>query len=690
MAKKQAPKQAELAEAQGTRLAYSWKELTEVKKRGAKYERYIHGDPPPLVGDNARADSSKLTEAQREARALGKGWIVVTRPYHGETRAAIISSLVSKGATWVDVQRVAPDDADEAVKRDIDVENGFNRVCRELAKVIDKQSRTKQQLRSAVDDALQYSQGWLYIDFDAETTLARIRWTSTLRVMVDLEPDCDPFGDMQQWRALCSAWPIDKAEYMLREQWGKGEEAWVKKGHEFTPAADDYETEDGTREKMPTEYTRLVHVYVRGANPYTNVADLGVDADDVVEDAGDDPVYEGRDECLVFEATGQMDEPGGYILIARYPYPFPCDFPLEPLALTDDNSGFYKPPFYQMSHSLVLAANSALRNYATKTFQMTRMTIGYDPSKFNKDSFRKTFFGPDAANLVEFKGGDMTRAFQAMQMGEVPKDLKEAIGAFDGFVSEVSGQDVYEIEQRSHQPATNAALQDAQKQLRLDEMADRVEVAYERAMTKALMACCKLMTAEDVAKHIGDEFMGWYDDNGVRKAKYWPDEKLIDNEAIRTMVDLHIEPRSVRFASPQQELEDLQMYAGKVTEYAAQVQQANEVNPTVAAELARVFNATLDELATKLRLTRRNDLKFDLMKIATPPIPQGPAPMQSASTTVGADGSQTVEASAPAGTPMDGPLGFMKQLQGQGMTVDPAMQQLRQAMMEGGGEQGPT
>lgn len=672
-----------LEQRQGERLARSWRKNRDTKLRGDKYARYIHGDPPPLKNDTGgRGDGDKgLTEAQREMRALGKGWIVTTYPYHGQVRDAIIPSLVSKEGTWVEMEDDVPPGADEMVKADVDLSNGRNRIFRELAKLIDEASVIKQQLRACVDDTLQYGNGWLFIDFSNERKLARIRWVSAQRVMYDTEPDIDPFGDLQQWRAVAGAMPLSTAQHMLKNVWGEGKDAWAKKGHEFQPV-EYIDNEDGEAEETPTDFVRLVHVYVRGNNPYTDAADLDVEPGAETEKTGDDPVYKGRDECLVFEATGRMDGEDSYVLIARYPSPYPFDFPMIPLMLTDDNESFCKPPFYQRSHSLCLALNGAIRNYNTKMFALARTIVGYDPSKFTKATFTKTFFGPDALNLVEFNGGDMMRAFAAIPMGEVPKELQTGIAGNKALADEVSGLDVYELEQRSHQPATNAALQDSQKQLRLDEKADRVEAVYERAMNMALGLCMKVMTAEEVAAKIGDQWMGWYDDNGVRKSRYWNDE-ITDNRAIREMARIKIEPRSVRFVSPEQELTDLQMFMGKITEYAAQVQQANETNPQVASALAKVFNVALEEMAGKLRLSKRKSLRFDLNAIVTQPIQQQQVPEQSVSQTVGADGSQTIEASGPAGDPMAEPMEFLGNLRDRGLSVDPSAAQI--ANMMGGG-----
>lgn len=659
----------ELEQTQSERLSYSFRQLKEACRERSKYERYVKGDPPPKVTDRGpgRTDEKLLTEAQLEARALGKGWINVTVPLHGLTLAAIKPSLVSKAATWEDHEKPLPEGADPEAEQKLEIERGQNRIFRELAKQIDQHSDIKRQLRSSVEDAT-YGNGWLFTDFDTEHGIMRIRWANAERVMVDLEADSDPVGDLQQWRALCKSYPLDKAQYLLKNVWGKGENAWAKKDHQFEPvqhAKNDYTDQV---EEMPTKFVNIVHVYVRANNPYTSEADLDVEPGKEEEPVGDDPVYKGRSECLIFEAVGPLEDEQSYKFIARYPNPLPVEFPLIPLMLLDDNKRFYKPAIYQQSHSMCVATNAAIRNYNTKLFQLTRMIMGYDPQRFTKKTFEKVFFGPDALNLVEFKGGDISRAFEALKMGEVPKELAEGIANDKALFDEVSQREIFEIEQRSHQPATNAALQDAQKQLRLDDMADRVERAYQEVMNAAVCGCRMLMTAEQVASWVGDEYMGWYDDNGVQKSKYW-DETISDPRAVRMMVDMRIEPRSVRFVSPEQQIADLERYTTRVNEYASTVQKANEANPQLAAALADVFNAALEEYADLLRLPKRRRVQFDLKAVLTPPTPEPQQmPEQTTAAEMGPDGSISMEQTGPA---PDAAEQFKQILAGRGMDVAP-------------------
>lgn len=661
-----------IAEVQGFRLSLSWREVEDFKRKCKQYGRYIHGDEPPRYMDEGRrTPENRLTEAQKEKRALGRGWIVATYPMHSLTLNALSPAAVSRYGTWVDQQKAVPENATDEESERILKFNGLQQIFRQLAMKIDKLSDTRQQLRAAFSDGM-LGMGWLESGYDREHGIGCIKWANTFRVMVDIEPDSDPFGKLQRWNAIAGAMPIDEADYALKNEWNQGEgesdDVWTKKGHEFKPLSGKVERDDGTIEETPTRMCRLVWVYKCGDSPYLSGANLDAEKGEPVEVAGDDPVYKnGKDEVLIFEALGELTEKSQYVLVARFPWPFPA-MPFTPIWFTDDNSKFYKPAFYQASHAMCVAANGAIRDFVTKTFQLTRMIMLVRQGAFNKKQMEDALFGPDAMRIVEaLQNGAPEQLIQAAKMGDMPKELAEAIGLTSSLFDTASQRQVLENQQRSHQPATNAALMDAQKQLRIDEVADRVERCYQTAMEKALVACSATMSAEEVARHIGDEYMGWYTPDGEtgRVSRFW-DDSIDDPRALRERVTIALQPRSVRFVSDTQKMLDLDKFAATAMNMWTQISAANQGNPQLAGAMAKFGNALMAEYADLLHLDHRESLKVDLNAAVSQPVVEPPeVSMTQSETPEGTD--VTVKG------PPDAAQRMMGAMANKGMDVEPAM-----------------
>ena len=642
---------------QGARNAFSRKRLDEIILRGNAFREYIEGSPPPTVKPGEEVESGGITESERaERKIMGRGWRKTSVPAHGVLRQVLLPSLVSRPPTWVNRARQKPayEDLTPEQQEACELEKQRGKVYVELAKAIYAKSKVHQELLAAVDDAMQYGAGWLEVDFDVEHTMPRIRWQSTERVMVDMEADDDPFGKTQRWRAVCWTMSHEDAKYNAKNMWDAA-------SHEFTPesytfADDDDEPNDGSpsANKAPTEYVKLVRVYVAGNSPHIERAKLDADTDDQIEEVGKDDVYSGRNEVLIMEATGRWDDCDSYKLITRFDWPYPVDigdFPLEPVKITHCNRSFYPYSIYQPGHSLQIALNWAMRYYNTDAYRSARRLIGYMEGAFDKNTLEAALHGVDNLNAIPFKSqGDMERAIKPIDFGQPNPALEKTIAGNQVQYDKATGLDAFNLEARSHRTATDAAIQNEESQLRVGAMADRVEEAVTNAMRKALMCARALMTAEEVADVIGPELLKLEDrvDEKGNVVKYSPvwDDRVADPKAIRREVDIHLEQRSLRFVSPEQELNDMDRLAMKQIEMLKVVGDINVQNPVLAEAFARANNAMIRAYADRLHLPNADEYLIDLRAALTPPMPEQPA---------GGPGGPVPQAQPP-GQPPAGPV----------------------------------
>ena len=614
---------------QGQRLAYSRVMLDDIIKQGDAYREFIEGSAPDVATPGDEDDLSPQEQAER--KAMGRGWRKTSIPAHGVLRQVLLPSLVSRPPAWVNRGRRKPryEDMTPQEQEACELEKRRGTVYSTLADVIYRTGQTQQQILASVDDAMQYTVGWLEVDFDKERKLPRIRWQAADRVLVDMESDADPFGKNHRWRAVC--WTMSHEDAKK-----KAKTVWNKPRYEFSPEkrtmleADDDGFGNPTSQEAPTEYVRLVRVYVRGDSPFLDTANVG--SDDQIEDVGKDDVYNGKNEILIMEAKGRWDDYGSYKLIARMDWPFPVDhddFPLEPVKITHSNYNFYPYSIYQPGHSLQIALNWAMRYFNTDAYHSSRRIIGYMQGAFDKKTLEAALFSPDNLNAIEFKSqGDMERALKPLDFGQPSPTLDKAIGGNQVQYDKATGLDAFNLEARSHRTATDAAIQNEESQLRVGAMADRVEEAITNAMRKALMCARKLMTAEEVAAHIGPELLKFktsLDEKGneVRISEIW-DDTIDDTESIRAEVDIHIEPRSVRFVSPEQELNDMDRLAAVQDKLLLTIGKINESNPVLAESYARAYNAMMKAYVERMHIINGDEFLIDLRAAITPPIPQQP------------------------------------------------------------------
>ena len=75
------------------------------------------------------------------------------------------------------------------------------------------------------------------------------------------------------------------------------------------------------------------------------------------------------------------DEYGAYKIVARQPWPFPCDpdeLPATPLRLTQPDRGFYPHSILQPSHATQVMLNWAMTFYNTDVFNSSGRFISYN------------------------------------------------------------------------------------------------------------------------------------------------------------------------------------------------------------------------------------------------------------------------------------------------------------------------
>lgn len=659
-------KQTDLEAMMGKRLSYARKRLETIIERSKVYRPFIEGDAPMTL-----TDDSDLETVKQEEREVGRGWRMTSIPAHGMLRQVLLPSLVARAPTFVNRGRPVPANATPMQAISYELERRRGEVFVQLAKAIYREYDVQRQVLAAVDDALLTGVGWLEVDFDPERKLPRIRWHDAQRVLVDCETINDPFGACQRWRAVCWTMPVSDARVLAA--------SWGAKSYEFQPITERVQqrTDSWEPDDMPTEFVRLVRVYVKGDSPWLPDADITTKSGGKVETVGDDDVYKGKDELLVFEARGDFDDEEQYRFIARMPWKFPVDhddFPLQPLKFTHCNDSFYSYSFYQPGHSLQVALNWAMRYYNTDCMNSARRLIMYDKAALSKETMDHALFGTDALPCIPTNKGQFDAVFRSVEFGKPAPQLQEAIGGNLSQYRDVTGLSAFDAETRSHSTATDAAIRNEGAQLRIGALADRVEEMIRHAMRKALMAARALMTADDVARWIGEDALDIQeqlmpDGSVLRTSPLWDEEA--DTATIRREVDVHIEPRSVRFVSPEQEISDIERMVGKNLELLRVVQETNVQNPQLAAAIAKAGNAALAAFAERLHLPNADDMMVDLRAAATAPIPQTPPPQVSQTMSMTPDGGQSLETTAPVESMGTGPAGELAGLV-QSLGLNPA------------------
>lgn len=675
-----ASKDAKAARVLGKRIVMAQKSLDEKLTDGEAYAPHIHGEAP-------KTNESPTAEARK---SIGEGWNKTTIPAHGMLISVLTPALIARRPTYINRARKAADAKERA----------RGKLYTELAKIIERESDVHAQMSAALDDCFPNTVGWLFVDYDPERKLPLIRQVPCSRVLVDTETDGRGFIRDVRWVAEKRSLPVNDARWLAENVWDakdyefkEVEYAWDEEDHESEPEV----------EEVPTKFAKLVFMYLKGNNPYTARADLNAAPGDVVERSSEDPAYTGEDELLILECRGEDSEYDAYKIVARQPWPFPCDpdeLPATPLRLTHPARGFYPPSFLQPSHGLQVMLNWAMTFYNTDVFNSARRFIAYDGAQFPDDkSLRRAFGGGDNLALIKANRAMDKSAITPLSFGQPNPSIAESVAANQMQYDQVSGKVAFDAEQRnrSHQTATGAAISNESAQVRMGRLADLVEQTYKSVMRKALQCARFHMTAEDVAGWVGAEMLEFEempaaDGTPVMVSNLWNDADR-SPEAIRKEVDIDIEPRSVRFVSPDQEVADIQLLMDKQVLYSKEIKGALDAQMGPFAQaLAKAANAAVEALAERLHLANAEDFLLDLNMVIPPPpepapnaglpgqLPTMGGPSRTQRMTMKPDGTRIEETSmtgpelphpgGPGGGPTPQALGEIMQMIQAG-TVDP-------------------
>ena len=594
----------------GKRISLAEEALDKILSQGEMYRPYIDGQAPR---------SSDMETPQTEAKnSIGHGWNKTTIPAHGMLCSVLTPSLIARKPTYINRARKSADE----------MERARGRIYAELAKVIEEKSDVHAQMSAALEDCYPNTVGWVFVDYDPEIKLPVVRQVPCARVLVDQETDGRGFMKDVRWIAEKRGLPINDARWLAEHVWGA-------KDYDFKPVENAWDDDDesGGNEigEVPTKFAKLLFFYLAGNNPFTARADINAAPEAVVERSSEDPAYSGKDELIILECRGEEDDATAYKIVSRQPWSFPA-MPGTPLRLTHPTKGFYSPSILQPSHGLQVMLNWAMTFFNTDVFNSARRVVSYNKSIFKSDKeLKRAFSGGDNLGLVGGERAIGQEDLKVVTFGQPNQSLGEAVTANQMQYDQVSGKIAFDAEQRnrSHQTATGAAISNESAQVRMGRLADLVEKTYQEVMEKALMCARANMSAEDVAGWVGEDLMHMVDsiaENGqpVRESNLWDDSDR-SPEAIRKEVDIDIEPRSVRFVSPEQEVNDIQLLMDKQVLYSKEVKGALDAQmPEFARALAKAGNASILALAERLHLANAEDYVIDLSMIVPPPPPPQP------------------------------------------------------------------
>lgn len=622
------------------RLMFSQKKLNEIIHEGESYWRYVFGTAPLAHGmslDDVKSDPN----FNPDEMAIADEADITVAPLDGILRDVMSPYLLSGNPIWVNKQR----------PRATPLELTRLKMFEELMEIIWDESEGLEEFRSMVDDAFFYRVGWAEVDFDDEKTLPRLQWADARDVLVDCEVRSCKSRD-QRWRARKLIMPIETADYLAREKWDA-------KKYEFQPvpyqqdeirskrtAPGSGNVEDGELGEAPTDFVRLMRVFVRGKNPWTSTANQKVKA--LNDPAGHDDVYNGKDHVLILEATAGYQNWSSYKLVARLPYPFVCDAgddPLTPVVVTRDNRSFYPYSRFQPSHSAGVATNMAIRAHNADMKLSSRRIIGYILEHFaNIKEFEAAVYGNKQVTTAQMKaGGSVDQSLQVKNMGTPNASLEQGRVVNHGLFDLISGLAAFARDGKSHETALGASISNEDSQVRLGDTAGLVVGAIRKVAKKCLMCARTNMTNDDVARwmNMPTEVEG----KEIERAMFLKDggKELINDlwpnkpnpQDIRDEVEINLEPRSVRFSNPDKEKQNLfdlfkfQMELLRVIQEAA-----NGGNPEVAKAIAVAGNATIELIAKTQNIANYQKCLIDLTKIVAPqppaPTPPNEAEMMSA------------------------------------------------------------
>jgi hypothetical protein len=593
------------------KLSASLDDHRKMMAEGDSYLPFLFGSP------QVKGQTDTLTEQER--KTFGENWRLTSYSAHGDVRPLVLESLTGSPMEWENEQPQLPPDATTEQKERAELRRRIFRQREQLARVIYKEFDLHKHKRLAIDDAMTYGMGCFDTYKDANKGLCGFRYCSIRRVLIDTETEHDPVGESMMWRSKSYTMTLADAKHWATKVW--------KITYKFQP--EQLET-DPENDKKPTKMVRIRYVYLRGGSPALDTGRMDKEGAEV----GKDAVYTGKPRCLVFEECfgptmeGELESTFKYLAEMDYPYPLDIGhFPLTLFGINPSSEGFWHPPIYRKSHSLQVSLNWALRYINTDAWLSAKRVIAYLSSALSKDQLEKVLKDPANLLTVEVKDKQAWQEFwKTLDFGKSNPALKEVLAIARDLYDHSSNKELFSGRATTgRESATRAAISSERMNLVVGSMADAVDAALTEAMRKAIMACRHTMTAEQVAKWVGDEYMYWETDpvTGKQVSPVWKENPTI--EELRLESDINIKPRSTRIVNPEQRRLDMEFILAKSSEWVGKVIQANQVNPVLAREVARVGNEAMRAFGRLLALPYADALVIDLAAASSQPIMQGPA-----------------------------------------------------------------
>lgn len=616
-----------IAALMGKRLAYAQRRLNTIVAEGETYWRYVFGTAPITHGTTLD-DLARDPNTNPDELAIKDEADITVAPLDGMLRDVMSPYILSGDPIWINRQRPRADA----------IEIARLKLFEELAGIIWDESEGHEEFRSAIDDAFFYRVGWIETDFDDQKTLPRFQWADARDILVDCEVRSSKGRD-QRWRARKLMLPLETAKWLAKEKWDAA-------GYEFDPVPYEQEAlkapmtapgagrvEDGALDDAPTDFVRLIRVFVRGKNPYTDTESMK--SRRMNDPAGRDKIYTGQDHILILEC------PGGYTnlttarLVAKVDWPFPCDpgeDPLTPVVLTRDNRSFYPYSRFQPSHSAAVATNRIIRSHNSDLALSSRRIIGYLAEHFaNTKEFDEALYGVRQLVTAQLKsGGNVDQAIQAKNFGSPNPALEQGRALNQGLFDLISGLSAFSREPKSHEAALTTATANEDAQVRLGDVASLVggrSGAICKVMRKCLMCARHNMTNDDVARWINmptdvaerQVAREIFTKDGGRETvtELWPNNP--SPQTIRDEVDIDLEPRSVRFSNPDKDKQNLfDLFKFQMELLRVIGDTARGGNPETARAIAEAGNAMIELIARNQNIANYQRCLIDFEKIVGP------------------------------------------------------------------------
>lgn len=606
------------------RLRFSQGRLNRVVARAKAYWPYVFGEAPPS------GDGEAETAAQQkryEEEKIGRGFDTTMVPMHGILRQVVAPYLISKSPIWNNQQRKGADALEVARVK----------LYEELAGCIYRENDQGAEHQLQLDDAFFYGVGWMETDFNDTMVIPRHQWIDARRVLVDCETT-SPRPRDQRWQAIKTNIPIETAR-------GLAETLWDAKKYEFNPVdyhwpsdadkdpfAEAWEDESQQiLDETPTDFVRIVRVFVKGANPWTTSA--RAKRRSMSDPIGLDDVYTGKDHILILEARNGYDNFDAYQLVGVIDaFPFPCDpgeTPLTPMRITKDNRSFYPPSIFQSGHSLQVSANKALRDWNTDAHASARRVVGYNEHAFQTPvEAEAALYGQDALLTVKMSNGaDLDRAVQVKNFGAPNPSLEKGMELNIGQYRTVTGLQAFELQPRANRTALDASIQNEGAQVRLQSMGDMAEAAINTVVRKGIQCARWNMTSDDLALWLKLPV----EVDGAQVARpiigpggksetvndLWPNDPK--PEDVRREVEINLEPRSVQFSNPDKEVQNMLLVQKHQLELIRAVGDTAKAGaPETARGIAAAGNAMVEAMCRTLNIPNYERFLVDVGSIIGP------------------------------------------------------------------------